>query len=126
MQETLKRLARLWMQEVHPRLMSFVGTAGAVWLGVCLVLLFGLANLAEEVLEREAFAFDEAILLWVNQFANPALDQFMQAVTRFGNSSVMVPLTCIGFVWLWWKWRWRIAAIFAMTCIGGAVLSTGL
>lgn len=126
MQETLKNLARLWMQEVHPRLMSFVATAGAIWLGVCLILLFGLANLAEEVLERETFAFDEIILLWVSQFTTPVLNQAMLTVTRLGDPQVVVPLTCIGFVWLWWKRRWRIAAIFAITCIGGAVLSTGL
>jgi len=125
MQDMLKRLARLWMQEVHPRLMSFIATAGAVWLAVCLLLLFGLSNLAEEVLEQEAFAFDETILLWVNQFANPALDQIMLGVTRLADPEVVVPLTCIGFVWLWWRWRWRVAAIFAITCIGGAVLSTG-
>jgi undecaprenyl-diphosphatase len=126
MQQTLKRLAQLWMQDVHPRLMSFVATAGAVWLGVCLLLLFGLASLSEEVLEQEAFAIDEMILLWVNQWTTPALDQIMLAVTRLGDPDIVVPLTCIGFVWLWWKWRWRIAAIFALTCIGGAVLSTSL
>lgn len=125
MQETLKKLARLWMHEVHPRLISFIAAVGVVWLGVCLLLLFGLANLAEEVLEQEAFAFDETILLWINQFANPVLDQLMLTVTRLGDPNIVVPLTCIGVVWLWWRWRWRIAAIFAITCIGGAVLSTG-
>lgn len=125
MQQTLKRLAHLWMQEVHPRLMSFVATVGFVWLGVCLLLLFGLASLAEEVLEQEAFAFDEAILLWINQHSSPLLDQVMLTVTRLGDPDIVVPLTCIGIVWLWWRWRWRIAAIFAITCIGGAVLSTG-
>jgi len=113
------------MQEVNPRLMSFVTTVGFVWLGVCLILLFGLANLAEEVLEQETFAFDETILLWINQFSSPVLDQVMLTVTRLGDPDIVVPLTCIGVVWLWWRWRWRIAAIFAITCIGGAVLSTG-
>lgn len=125
MQETLKNLARLWIRDVHPRLMSFIAAAGVTWLGVCLLLLFGLANLAEEVLEQEAFAFDEAILLWINQFTNPGLDQVMLTATRLGDPEVVVPLTFIGVIWLWWRWRWRIAAIFAITCIGGAVLSTG-
>lgn len=126
MQQTLKRLARLWMQEVQPRLMSFVATAGAVWLGVCLLLLFGLANLSEEVLEQEAFALDEIILLWVNRLTNPGLDQVMVTITRLGDPSIVVSVTCISFIWLWWRWRWRIATIFAITCGGGAVLSTGL
>jgi membrane-associated phospholipid phosphatase len=126
MQEILKKLAQLWKQQGHPRLMSFVATAGAVWLGVCLLLLYGLANLAEEVLEQETFTFDETILLWVNQLANPTLDQIMLTVTQLGDPYVVVPLTGIGIVWLWWRWHWRVAAIFAITCIGGAVLSTGL
>ena len=126
MQEALKKLARLWMHEINPRLMSFVTTAGVIWLGVCLLLLFGLANLAEEVLEHDAFAFDESILLWVNQFSSPVLDQVMLTVTRWGDPDIVVPLTCISFFWLWWRWRWRIAAIFAITCVGGAVLSNGL
>ena len=125
MQETLKNLARWWIREVYPRLMSFVAAAGVIWLGVCLLLLWGLANLAEEVLEQEVFAVDEAILLWINQHTTPAFDQAMLTVTRLGDPDIVVPLTCIGFIWLWWRWRWRIAAIFAITCGGGAVLSTG-
>lgn len=125
MQATLKKLATLWMHEVHPRLISFVATAGVIWLGVCLLLLFGLANLAEDVLEQEAFAFDTTILLWINRFANPALDQIMLTATRLGDPEIVVPLTCMGVIWLWWRWRWRVAVIFAITCIGGAALSTG-
>ncbi|MGB3199925.1 MAG: phosphatase PAP2 family protein [Nodosilinea sp.] len=113
------------MHAVHPRLISFVATVGVTWLGVCLLLLFGLANLAEDVLEQEAFAVDETILLWINGFANPALDQIMLTTTHLGDPEIVVPLTCIGVIWLWWRWRWRVAAIFAITCIGGAVLSTG-
>jgi undecaprenyl-diphosphatase len=77
-------------------------------------------------LEQEAFAFDEAVLLWVNQFTSPVFDQVMLAITRLGDPDVVVPLTCIIGVLLWWKLRWRIAAIFAINCIGGAVLSYGL
>ena len=126
MLQLLKRLARFWKEQGHPRLMSFVATAGFVWLGVCLILLLGLAQLAEEVLEQEAFAFDEAILLWIHQFSHPWLDQIMLMITRLGNPSVVIPLTFIGLGWLLRQRKWRIAAIFALNCVGGAVLSTGL
>lgn len=126
MQHLLKRLFQLWIHEMHSRLVPFVATASAAWLGVCLLLLFGLANLAEEVMEQEAFAFDTAVLLGIHQFSSPVLDRVMLAITRLGDPSVMVPLTCIGFIGLWWRWYWRIAAIFAINCVGGAVLSTGL
>ena len=126
MHQLLKRLAQLWKDQGHPRLMSFVATAGFAWLGVCLLLLLGLTQLAEEVLEQEAFALDEVILLWIHQFSTPWLDQAMLVVTQLGNPGVVVPLTFIGLSWLLWQRRWRIAAIFALNCIGGAVLSTGL
>jgi hypothetical protein len=77
MHQLLKRLAQLWKEQGYPRLMSFVATAGFAWLGICLLLIFGLAQLADEVLEQEAFAFDETILLWIHQFSTPWLDQVM-------------------------------------------------
>ena len=126
MQQTLKQLAKAWMQYIHPRLMSFVATFGLIWLGACLLILLGLAHLADEVLEQEAFVFDEAILLWINQFASPTLDRVMATVTRLGNPKVVIPLACMGFGWLWWQRLWLIAMVFAINCVGGAVLSTKL
>ncbi|HSM83921.1 MAG TPA: phosphatase PAP2 family protein [Nodosilinea sp.] len=126
MQQTLKRLAKAWMQHGHPRLISFVATVGLLWLGVCLLILLGLANLAEEVLEQEAFAVDEAILLWINQFSSPALDRVMLTATRLGDPSTVIPVACMAFGWLWWRRQRLMAKIFAITCMGGVVLSTGL
>jgi CheY-like chemotaxis protein len=37
MHQLLKRLAQFWTEQGHPRLMSFVATAGFAWLGVCLL-----------------------------------------------------------------------------------------
>jgi membrane-associated phospholipid phosphatase len=126
MHPLLKRLAQFWKDQGYPRFLSFVATAGFAWLGICLLLIFGLAQLGEEVLEQEAFAFDEAILLWIHQFSPPWLDQAMLMITRLGNPSVVLPLAFIGLVWLLWNRQWLIAAIFALNCVGGAILSAGL
>ncbi|PSN10214.1 phosphatase PAP2 family protein [filamentous cyanobacterium CCP5] len=126
MQQTLKRLASFWMHEVHPRLMSFVATVGVVWLAVCLLAIWGLSSLMDEVIEQEAFVFDETVLLWINQSTSPLLDQIMLTITRLGDPAFVIPLTVAVFIWLWWRWRRRIALIFALNCIGGAVLSTGM
>jgi undecaprenyl-diphosphatase len=126
MQQTLKQLAEAWRQYIHPRLMSFVATVGLFWLGACLLILLGLSNLADEVLEQEAFHFDEAILLWIHQFASPTLDRVMLTVTHLGNPSIVIPLACMGFSWLVWRRQRTIAIVFAINCVGGAVLSTGL
>lgn len=126
MHQFLKNLASRWKQSVHPRLMTFVATVGVIWLGICLLTLIGLAHLADEVLEQEAFVFDETILLWIHQFANPVLDHLMLGITQLGNPQVVIPLSMITFFWLWRWQRYRVAAIFALNCLGGAVLSTGL
>jgi membrane-associated phospholipid phosphatase len=126
MQQSLKQLAKAWMQHIHPRLMSFVAAFGLLWLGACLLVLLGLAHLADEVLEQEAFFFDESILLWIHQFASPTLDRVMLTVTRLGNPKVVIPLACMGFSWLWWQRQWSIATVFAINCVGGAVLSATL
>ena len=122
----LKSLAEAWQRQIHPRLMSFIATVGLLWLGVCLLVLLGLAHLSDEVLEQEAFFFDEHILLWIHQWANPRLDQVMLAITRLGNPGTVVPLACIGISWLCWRRQWSRAMLFFITCLGGAVLSTGL
>ncbi len=119
-------MANWWMQSVHPRLMTFITTMGVVWLGICLLLLLGLAHLSSEVLEQEAFGLDERILLWIHQFANPWLDHLMLGVTRLGNPSIVIPLAGLGVSWLLWRRQGRRAAIFALNCAGGAILSTGL
>ncbi|WOD40221.1 phosphatase PAP2 family protein [Nodosilinea sp. E11] len=106
--------------------MSFVTTVGVLWLGFCLLLLLGLAELADEVLEQESFLLDEATLLWINQFTHPWLDRVMLAATRLGDPSTVVPLACIGFSLLLWRREWRVATLFAIACTGGAVLSIGL
>lgn len=126
MQRTLKQLAQVWMKQVYPALMSFVAAAGLIWLVTCMLVLLGLAHLADEVLEQEAFFFDESILLWIHQFATPTLDRVMLVITQLGNPIVVVPLSFFGFGVLWWQHRRRIALFFAINCIGGAVLSTGL
>ncbi|MGB3135171.1 MAG: phosphatase PAP2 family protein [Nodosilinea sp.] len=126
MQSLLNQLATVWKHQVNPRLMSFIATVGLFWLGVCGLVLLGLSQLSDEVLEQEAFVFDEHILLWIHQFANPALDRAMLAITQLGNPSTVVPLACIGVSWFCFRRRWQMAMFFFITCLGGAVLSTGL
>lgn len=126
LQTWIHKLAHLWTRYVHPQLAPFVTTVGVVWLGVCLLILYVLGQLADEVLEREAFAFDESILLWINQSANPVLDRVMLAVTKLGDPATVVPLTVACFCVMWLRRYFLEAKMFAINCLGGAVLSTGL
>lgn len=74
----LRKISALLLHNVYPRLAPLIATIGIVGLASCLLILFALAKLAEEVLEREAFAFDTSFLLWLHSFANPSLDNLIR------------------------------------------------
>lgn len=123
MQSLFNQLATVWMKMVHPRLASFIAFFGVAWLGICALTLYLLAQLSDEVLEQEAFAFDESVLLHIHRLASPALDTLMVGITRIGDPRTVVPLTAIVFALLWWQRYQLEAQFFALNALGGAVLS---
>jgi membrane-associated phospholipid phosphatase len=126
MQHLFYRLATLWMEKVHPRVVSFVAFFGVLWLGVCILTIYLLAELSDEVLEQEAFALDQAILLDIYKLSNPVLDTLMLSITRLGDPQTVVPLTFAIILFLAWR-RYRLEAqFFALNAFGGAVLSAVL
>ena len=123
MQQLLHQLLDFWVKKINPKISSFVAFFGAFWLGACILTLYILANLSEEVLEKEAFAFDRSILLHIHELANPVLDTLMISITRIGDPRTVVPMTLVIFCFLWWQ-RYRLEAkFFALNAFGGAVLS---
>lgn len=123
MPKFLNHLANLWMQKINPRLTSFVAFFGVFWLGVCVLTIYILAELSDEVLEQEAFALDKAILLAIHQLAHPVLDTIMIGITRLGDPTTVVPLGAIVFMLLLWKRHYLEAKFFALDTLGGAVLT---
>ena len=123
MQSLLSSLAHLWEKKVNPTLSSFIAFFGVVWLGVCIATVYILAELSDEVLEQEAFALDETILLHIHQLTNPLLDRVMVLITRIGDPHTVVPLTGIVFVFLLIKRQRLAATFFAIDAAGGVALS---
>ncbi|GJD19991.1 hypothetical protein RIVM261_049470 [Rivularia sp. IAM M-261] len=122
----LRNILRFWLRYIHPRLVTLIATLGTFGLAVCLVILFIVAKLAEEVLEKEAFKFDTTFLLWLHQFSNPALDNLMLFITNLGNPTTVVIVAFITLAILLWR-RYRLEImIFILTCLGGVILNTGL
>jgi len=121
-----RQLYRQWRKRIYPKVEPFIATVGLFWLAVCFLLTYLLAKLSDNVLEREAFAFDKSILLWIHQFTNPVLDRVVLGITQMGNPKVVVPITLTVFVWLWWRKHRLEAKFFALDAFGGAVLSAGL
>lgn len=122
----LRNISHFWLRRIHPRLITLIATLGTFGLAVCLIILFIVAKLAEEVLEKEAFAFDTNFLLWLHQFNNPSLDNLMLFITNLGNPTTVVIVALITLAILWWR-RYKLEImVFILTCLGGVILNTGL
>jgi membrane-associated phospholipid phosphatase len=126
MRHWLLKLANFWIHKVNPRIASLIATIGTVGLFVCLLILYVLAQISDEVLEQEAFGFDKTVLLWIHQFANPVLDTVMLNVTRLGNPTTVVFIALITLAVLWGRRYYQEAKIFLLNGLGGAILSYGL
>ncbi|WP_373527485.1 phosphatase PAP2 family protein [Nostoc sp.] len=122
----LRQISNFWLRHIHSRLAPLIATIGIVGLASCLLILFVLAKLAEEVLERDAFAFDTSFLLWLHQFANPNLDNLMLFVTNLGNPSTVVIVAGVTVFLLLWQRYQEEAKVFVFACLGGLILNTGL
>ncbi|MDX2240067.1 MAG: phosphatase PAP2 family protein [Leptolyngbyaceae cyanobacterium bins.302] len=122
----LKKIQRFWFRYVSARMETLTATVGVAGLASCLIALWVAAKLCREVWEREAFGFDESFLLWLHQFASPALDSVMLALTQLGNPAVVTPLACIILGLLVWQRHWQEATFFAIACLGATILNTGL
>jgi undecaprenyl-diphosphatase len=95
-----------------------------VWIfaGV-LAALFIFGQLAEEVWEREGFAWDDSILLFINSHATPSRDVFFLTITFLGAARVMVPFTIGVFLVLLSKRRALDALFFGLACWGAMILN---
>ncbi|NJM41275.1 MAG: phosphatase PAP2 family protein [Anaerolineae bacterium] len=86
-----------------------------------LVPLYVFGELADEVVEKEVFAFDNPILLWLRGLSTPTLDTLMLAFSALGYLFGVVPLDIGVFLFLLWRRRWG-DVVFWVLAIGGAAL----
>ncbi|KST65417.1 phosphoesterase [Mastigocoleus testarum BC008] len=122
----LRKLIDFWFSRVHPHLISLIATVGVTGLATCLLVIYLLAQLSEEVWEKEAFAFDKAILLWIHQYANPTWDSIMLSITKIGDPIILVTVVGVTFITLLWKRYPQEAKIFGFHVLGATVLSYSL
>ena len=81
MQVLLNKLTTFWRRKVDRKVASSIATVGITGLLSCLAIVYVLAQLSEEVLEKEAFALGSTILLWIHS-ANPTLNRIMLFITN--------------------------------------------
>ncbi len=119
-------LVVFWQRKINPNLSSLMATISIGGLAFCVLILFVVAKLSNEVLEKEAFAFDKFFLLWLHQFANPTRDQIMLKITQLGNPSFVIMVVITTLILLWRKHYYQEAKIFILACLGALILTTGM
>jgi undecaprenyl-diphosphatase len=101
--------------------------AAFVWLVVGLAfsafVVWGFAEITEEVLEGESRAFDRAVLLWIEANVPAWLDGPMRAVTALGYYSVVLPLLAAISLAFYLK-GWRLSAVMLVISTAGGVFLT--
>lgn len=126
MQIFLNKLVEFWRNNIESPIVFLITTVGTVGLVSCLIIIYVVAQISDEVLDREAFAFDKTILLWIHSFANPTLDGIMRFITRFNDPSTVTVIAIAVLAILVWRHYDSEAQIFVIDCLGGVVLSYGL
>ncbi|QIN81281.1 phosphatase PAP2 family protein [Rubrobacter tropicus] len=101
--------------------------AAAVWLVVGLsvsaFVVWGFAEITEEVIEGESRAFDRAVLLWIEANVPAWLDGPMRAVTTLGYYRIVLPLLAVTAA-LFYFVRWRLSAVLLLVSTAGGIFLT--
>ena len=126
MMQISQKLLEFWRNKIHLRITSLIATVGTVGIVSCLLIIYIVAQISDEVLDKEAFAFDKVILLWVHSFANPTLDRLMHTITRLNDPDLVSVIAGVALILLIWKKCYPEAKIFVVDCAGGVILSYGL
>ena len=97
----------------HPALLA------RLFLGVLLPLII-VGVIAEDVFDKERFAFEAPLLLWIHGFATPTLDALAVGLSFVGGATVIGPISLLVLALLWF--RARPQAIFWTLSVAGAAL----
>ncbi|AFZ08307.1 phosphoesterase PA-phosphatase related protein [Oscillatoria nigro-viridis PCC 7112] len=122
----LSKSYQFWLRHINPHITTLIVTIGVVGIASCLSIIFLLAWLFEEVLEKQAFGFDTAWIYWVHGYATPNLDAVMLTITQLADARVVVVIVALTLGILWWRNHRSEAKIFAIACLGAFILNNGM
>jgi membrane-associated phospholipid phosphatase len=83
------------------------------------LLVFG--SLAEDVVEKKKFAFDQEMLYFIHGGSSTVMDRLMAAITQAG-SGIVLAISCAIAVLLLLRQRGRVAALYVVISFSGAAL----
>lgn len=123
MQDLISQIIRTWKERVTPKLLPLLSTIRVVGLVLAGLSLWGFAEIAEEVLEKETQAFDSSILLSLRELHNPLLDRLMIAITFLGEPTELTAMSLALGAWLLWRGQRSEATTLAIAAAGAAGLN---
>ena len=101
-------------------LISIIRLAG---LAVAALAMWGFATIAEEVLEKETYAFDKSILLDLRSLHTPLRDRLMLGLTFLGEQNLLLILSVSLGIILWVRKHRSEATTIAVTGAGAIALN---
>src|SRR6476661_9675718 len=101
-------------------LISIIRLAG---LAVAALAMWGFSTIAEEVLEKESYAFDTSILLYLRSLHTPLRDRIMLAFTSLGEPNLLLALSVSLGIILWVGKHRSEATTIAVTGAGALGLN---
>ncbi|HEY9806781.1 MAG TPA: phosphatase PAP2 family protein [Candidatus Obscuribacterales bacterium] len=123
MQNLIPQIIRAWREHVTPRVSPLLSTVRVVGLVLAGLSLWGFAEIAEEVLEKETQAFDTSILLSLRELHTPLLDRFMLSITFLGEPTVLTAMSLALGAWLIWRGQRSEATTLAIAAVGATGLN---
>ncbi|MEP0871465.1 phosphatase PAP2 family protein [Trichocoleus desertorum AS-A10] len=123
MQDLSAQIIRAWRDRVGPKLLPLLSTVRLGGLVLAGLALWGFAEIADEVLEKETQAFDTTILLSLRELHNPLLDRLMIAITFLGEPTELTIMSLALGAWLLWRGQRSEATTLAIAAAGAAGLN---
>ncbi len=92
-------------------------------LAVAALAMWGFATIAHEVLEKETYAFDKSILLYLKSLHTPVRDRVMLTLTFLGEPNLLLALSVSLGIILWVRKHRSEATTIAVTGAGAIGLN---
>lgn len=108
------------------RWLEKLGWIYGLCLGIMVLSLWAFGELAEEVLETEMAAFNQAVLLSIHGHATPFWDQVALHVTQLGSILGIVVLGSLFGLWMLSRRRYLDLAALLAALLGGGLLTYSL
>ena len=90
-------------------------------LGILIPLLI-VGTLGEDVLEKQRFAFESPLMLWLHAHSTAALDRAAVVLATVGGVQVVAPVSAV-LAYVYWRRSFLVARFFVVAVLGAALLN---